>query len=149
MNTMRRKLFTDEEVAALRSNPCVYSATTMFVKFTPEFMKTMYENKIMGKPIADTLEEHGIDPAVLGYSRIQGISNHLREYASREGGFADLRDRNKKKPEQPTMEKTLEERVERLEHELAYANQQIEFLKKIHLADLEARRLWESRQNRK
>ena len=46
-------------------------------------------------------------------------------------------------------ERTLTQRVEELEHELAYAQQEVEFLKKIHTADLEARKQWEYKQRRK
>ena len=149
MNAMNRKILTPAEVAALQKNPCISSATSKLVRITPEFMKTMYEGKIAGKPIAVSLQEHGIDPEVLGESRLQGIANHLKHYASREEGFADLRSTNSRKPAQETVVRTLEERVEQLEHEVAYDRQQIEFLKKIHLADLEARKLWESKLNRK
>ena len=64
-------------------------------------------------------------------------------------GFADLRTGNQHKPAKETTEHTLGARVEQLEHELAYTRQEVEFLKKIHVADLEARKLWESKQRQK
>ncbi|MGI6745407.1 MAG: HTH domain-containing protein [Acutalibacteraceae bacterium] len=43
----------------------------------------------------------------------------------------------------------MERRVRQLEHELAYAKQEVEFLKKIQQADMEARKQWESKKRRK
>ena len=37
------------------------------------------------------------------------------------------------------------ERIKQLEHELAYARQELEFLKKVQMVDMEARREWESK----
>ena len=56
---------------------------------------------------------------------------------------------NQRKRAKPTKEQTLAARVKDLEHELAYTRQEVEFLKKIHLADLEARKSWESKHRRK
>ena len=39
----------------------------------------------------------------------------------------------------------METRIKQLEHELAYTRQEVEFLKKLQMADMEARRQWESK----
>ena len=54
-----------------------------------------------------------------------------------------------RKAAKETKEQTLTARIKQLEHELAYTRQEVEFLKKIHTADLEARKLWESKQRQK
>ena len=95
------------------------------------------------------LEEHGIDPQMLGDARIWGIADRIREQAEREEGFADTRKQNKRKAARQTSEQTLAARVEQLEHELAYTRQEVEFIKKIHTADLEARMQWESKRRPK
>ena len=94
-------------------------------------------------------EEHGIAPEILGDKRIWGFAHKLRTNADRDAGFADLRKNNSRKPASQTREQTLAARVEQLEHELAYTRQEVEFLKKIHTADLEARKSWESRLRQK
>ena len=94
-------------------------------------------------------EEHGIDPEILGDKRIWSFAHKLRANADRNQGFADLRMNNSRKPAKETREQTLAARVEQLEHELAYTRQEVEFLKKIHTADLEARKSWESRLRQK
>lgn len=146
---MAKKPLNAEEIAELRSSPYVASITSGKIRFTPEFKKVMYEELMNGKTIRTVLEEHGIDPEILGDKRIWGIAEKLRANADREEGFADLRKHNNRKPAKETKEQTLAEQVEQLRHELAYTRQEVEFLKKIHTADLEARKLWESKQRQK
>ena len=146
---MPKKPLSTEELAELRSNPCVSGIIAGRILFAPEFKRTAYEQLVSGKTMRSIFEEHGIDPEILGDSRIHGIAHKLRQNAAREEGFTDLRTKNSRKPAQETKEQTLAARVEQLEHELAYTRQEVEFLKKIHTADLEARKLWESKQLRK
>lgn len=89
-----------------------------------------YEQITSGKTMREVFEEHGIDPEILGDSRVWGFAEKLRAKADREEGFADLRGQNMRKPAKETKEQTLTARVEQLEHELAYTRQEVEFLKK-------------------
>ncbi len=146
---MARKELNIEELAELRSNPYVASIITGRISFTPEFKREAYRQLIEGRPMRSILEEHGIDPEILGKERVWGFAHKLRARAERDEGFADLRRNNSRKPAEQTREQTLAARVEQLEHELAYTRQEVEFLKKIHTADLEARKSWESRLHRK
>jgi hypothetical protein len=104
-----------------------------------------YSQLIDGKSMREIFEENGIDPEILGNARIWGFAEKLRKNADREGGFEDQRSHNSRKPPKGSKEQTLSARVEQLEHELAYTRQEVEFLKKIHMADLEARKQWESK----
>lgn len=149
MNTMSKKPLNAEEVAELRGSPYIASIISGKINFTPEFKRTAYERLMDGSTMRAIFEEHGIDPEILGESRLYGIAYKLRHNADREKGFADLRTGNQRKPAKETAEHTLGARVEQLEHELAYTRQEVEFLKKIHVADLEARKLWESKQRQK
>lgn len=148
-NTMARKPLNAEEIAELRSNPYVAKVIGNMISFTPEFKRMAYDQITSGKTMREVFEEHGIDPEILGDSRIWGFAEKLRAKAEREEGFTDLRGQNMRKPVKETKEQTLKVRVEQLEHELAYTRQEVEFLKKIHTADLEARKLWESKQRQK
>ncbi len=146
---MARKPLNAEEIAELRSSPYVARVMSGQVHFTPEFKKVLYEELMHGKTVRITLVEHGIDPEILGDKRIWSIAQKLRAKADRDKGFEDLRQNNSRKPAKETREQTLASRIEQLEHELAYTRQEVEFLKKIHMADLEARKQWESRQRQK
>lgn len=146
---MSKKPLNVDEIALLRSNPYVAAVQCGKISFTPEFKKVMYERLINGQSIRSTLEEYGIDAEILGDYRIWSIAHSLRVQAQRDEGFVDLREKNNRKPAIKTEARTLAERVEQLEHELSYAKQQIEFLKKIHVADLEARKQWEAKLSQK
>ncbi len=145
---MSNKLFTEEEVIALKTSPYVESVSKRSVAFTPEFKQIAYDELCNGKEMKRIFEEHGIDTAALGHSRVNGFREKVDIAANREEGFANLRKQRCKKAD-CSAEVKLELRVRQLEHELAYAKQEVEFLKKIQQADTEARKQWESKQSRK
>ena len=145
MTIMSKKNLTADEITELRNCPFVASVISGRVKFTPEFKRMAYQQLTSGKSVREIFEENGIDPDVLGDARLWGFAQKLRANADRVEGFVDLRGRNRRKEAKGTKEQTLTSRIEQLEHELAYTRQEVEFLKKIHMADLEARKLWESK----
>ena len=145
---MSNKLFTQEEVQALKASPHVESASARSVVFTPEFKKTVYEALLTGKKIRNVLEEHGIETAVLGNSRINGLQEKIFKISNREEGFENLKKRRKSKSSE-AKEETIAKRMRQLENELAYTKQEVEFLKKIQQADTEARKSWESKHRQK
>lgn len=136
------------EVELLRSNPYVASVTTQTVRFTEEFKRLAYEGKQKGISLSETLQSCGIDPEVLGASRIEGLSYTLNKKARQESGFSDGRSGNYRRPAK-TGEETVEQRLRQLENELAYTRQEVEFLKKLQAANMEAQRQWESRHRQK
>lgn len=136
--------FTREQIDQLRVNPNVKSVSPSTIRFTEEFKKLFYKKYKSGIPVYQIFRDCGIDPEILGESRIEGFRYTLNKYAKREEGFTDKRQDNHRAPSE-SGEQTLEDRIRQLEHELAYTRQEVEFLKKIQTADMEARRQWESR----
>ncbi|MBR2697308.1 MAG: hypothetical protein IKE76_01835 [Clostridia bacterium] len=136
------------EVESLRSNPYIASVTTQTVRFTEEFKRLAYEGKRKGIRLTETMARCGIDPKVLGASRIEGLSYTLNKKARQESGFTDGRSGNYRRPAK-TGEETVEQRLMQLENELAYTRQEVEFLKKLQAANMEAQRQWESRHRQK
>lgn len=142
MSTMSRKLFSEEEMAELKQNPHVTTVTPRSVNFTAEFKQTVYESIIRGERIAEVLERYGINTGILGEARIRGLWQRIMAVSERSEGF----ERKKPQPKLPTTEEeSMAKRLKRLENELAYTKQEVEFLKKTQVADLEARRQWESK----
>lgn len=146
---MPKKPLNAQEVAELRSSPFVAKVISNRISFTAEFKRIAYDEITSGKCMRAVFEEYGIDPEILGSARVWGFADKLRANADREGGFEDLRKHNMRKNAKGTYEQTLAARVEQLEHELAYTRQEVEFLKKIRMADLEAQKQWESKQRQK
>ncbi len=145
MSTMSKKLFSEEEIAELRQNPHVVTVTPRSVNFTAEFKQTVYDSIMQGERIAAVLEMHGINTGVLGEARIRGLWQRIVESSERGEGF----ERKKPQPRLATEEENMAKRIKRLENELAYTKQEVEFLKKTQAADMEARRQWESKRKPK
>ena len=143
------KELTKEEREILRKSPHVSTVVGNRISFTPEFKRMAYQEMTDGKALKTILYEHGISPEMLGESRIWGMAEKLRAKADREEGFEDLRGQNKRKKPKESPEQSLAAKVEQLQHELAYTRQEVEFLKKIRSADLEAQKEWESKHRRK
>ena len=145
MSTMSRKLFSEEEIAELKENPHVTKVTRKTVNFTAEFKQILYESMMRGERLATILEMYGINTEILGEARIRGLSQRIYEFADREEGF----EKKKPAPKQSSEEEAMAKRIKRLENELAYTQQEVEFLKKVRAADMEAQRQWESKRKPK
>ena len=144
---MSNKIFSEEEMAMLRANPNVESVTSRSITFKSSFKQQVYDEMTGGTKIREILLRHGIDPNVLGESRTKGFQEKIEKQAARPEGFRDLRGNGQKSA--TSREKTLEKQVRELQHQLAYTQQEVEFLKKIRMADLEAQEQWESRHRQK
>ncbi len=127
---MNRKVFTEEEVEMLRGNPYTYAVTPHILSFTKEFKELFWEEHQAGAVPRQILERHGYPSDVLGRERIWGIAHTIKkQYYSPDG----LHEGSLSKSARPSEggKQTTEERVNRLQGEVEYLRQEIEFLKKI------------------
>lgn len=145
---MSRKLLSEEEIAELKQNPHVTSVSARSVNFSTEFKQIAYEAMMRGENLASVLEMYGINTGVLGEVRIRGMAQRLYQFAEREEGFRSQKGQRKRNKDE-LEEENLRKRLQRLENELAYTRQEVEFLKKVQEADTEARRQWESKRKPK
>lgn len=136
------------EVEELRKNPYIASVTANTVRFTEAFKELANEKKRQGIPVREAMRQRGIDPEILGASRVEGFSYTLNKKAKQESGFSDGRSENYRRPPK-TGEETVEQRIRQLENELAYTRQEVEFLKKLQAANMEAQKQWESKHRQK
>ncbi len=137
---------SDEDLLKIIKNPNVERASPLSIKFKAEFKQKAYEERLAGKKPFQIFAEAGFDVDALGYDRIRGFFDKLKK---RNGvGFIDGRKSNYRRPP-VTGKETVEDRVKQLEHELAYTRQEVEFLKKIQLANMEAQKEWESKHQQK
>lgn len=136
--------FTKEQVEHLRVNHYVKSVSISTIRFTEEFKRFFYNKHEAGTSARAIFLECGIDPEILGDSRIEGFCYTINKHAKRETGFTDNRQCNRRLSAKSD-DGSVETRIKQLEHELAYTRQEVEFLKKMQLADMEARRQWESK----
>lgn len=132
----------------LRKSKYVLSVSSSTVRFSEDFKRLFYQRMHSGEKAKAIFRDCGIDPDILGYYRVKNFSYVLNKAAKREEGFVDKRQNNYRRPPK-SEDETVEARIKQLEHELAYTRQEVEFLKKLQMADMEARRQWESRHHPK
>lgn len=145
---MSDKLLTDEEVGKLAENPNIQSVSKRRIVFTPEFKQTAYDERCSGMKMREIMLRHGIDTEMLGVVRVRGFQDKLEKQASRPEGFANLNKTKGMNASEPKDE-SIQKQLRYLQHELAYTRQEVEFLKKIRMADLEAQKQWESKHRQK
>lgn len=136
--------FSDEQMRVLRANVNVLRVTEKQIEFTEDFKRRAYEAMQDGKRTRDIFRENGIDPEILGGKRLDNFGYHLNRRMREGKGFSDQR-MDSRRSAAPTEGESLEEQVRRLQHELAYTRQEVEFLKKLQKANTEARERWESK----
>jgi len=124
---MASKKFTEEEMNHLRSSPYVLGVSPNIVHFSAEFKKKFWEAIIAGKTPRNIVMNLGIDPDILGETRLNGLKGMIRNEVKAGNGFRDLDTYNKYLDGYITPEG----RIKYLEQQLAYKDQEIEFLKKI------------------
>ena len=132
-------------ISLLERNPNVLKVVSGRVVFSVAFKDLAYSELCHGKSMKKILVENGIAPEWLGKERITSFTYKLRKNAARPERF-----KSRYKTKQPKGEtEQMETELKLLRHKLAYAQQEVEFLKKIHTADLEAQKSWESRHGQK
>ena len=146
---MARRIMTKEEIEKLKQSPYVAKATPYQINFTTDFKRMAYQEIMEGKLMREILIESGIDVEIMGDRRIWSLAEQIKKAAEREGGFEDQREKNSRKPKKITEEQAMAKRIEQLEHELAYTRQEVEFLKKLQAANMEAQKKWEARHRQK
>ena len=136
---MNIHLLTPEAIEALKKSRYVANVSEKAVRFTEEFKENFGERYRKGIAAPRILEQLGIDPEWLGESRVAGIRQHIKKQARQLEGFKDQRLNQPGRAPEVISENILYEckRLRRLEHEIAYMHQELEFIKKILLAGVE------------
>lgn len=137
--------FTQEQMEHLRQSPHIALVSESTIIFKPEFKLYLLEQKRLGRRMRDALRESGIDPDILGAKRIENLSHRLNRDAKEGSSFADGRKTNGRTVPPEVGEMSLEEGFRWILHELEYTKQEVEFLKKLQMANMEARKEWESK----
>ncbi len=127
---MSKKTFTQEEEEMLRSNKFTYSVSTYTLSFTEEFKAMFWKEYQEGNSAQSILEKYGYPADVLGKIRIWGITQHIKKQYYSDKGIHEGYIRNKKSSLNYSAQ-TTEEKVDKLQCEVEYLRQEIDFLKKI------------------
>jgi len=128
---MASRKFTEEEMNALRACSYVLDVMPNTVYFSAEFKELFWNALQEGKRPRGIVTSLGVDPDILGKTRLDGLTGLVKRDGKAGKGFKDLTTYRVdfKKYTTPEM------KIKYLEQQLAYKNQEIEFLKKIVLLD--------------
>ena len=119
--------FTDEQMNQLEESPYVLKVHRKVVCFSAHFKEVLWNEVQSGKDPRQAITELGIDPDILGDSRINGMISAIKNNLMAGKGFRDMQT----KYGQYSQSANPEIKIKSLEQQLAYKNQEIEFLKKI------------------
>ena len=131
---MANKKFTEQEMLTLRNSKYVLDVSPSIVHFSAEFKKLFWEELSKGKFPREIVLSFGIDPDILGDSRLSGLKTMIGNEVKKGNGFRNLNTY----AQGCNGYLSAENRIKYLEMQLAYKNQEIEFLKKIVSLDPEA-----------
>jgi len=124
---MAIKKFTEEDMNHLRASPYVIDVSPSIVHFSAEFKELFWNSIQEGKEPRDIVIELGIDPEILGEYRVSGLKGMIRNEVRAGKGFRDLKTYGSYLIEYTDPNA----KVKYLEQQLAYKDQEIDFLKKI------------------
>jgi hypothetical protein len=126
---MATRHFTEEEMEALRTCPYVLDVNPHFVYFATEFKELFWTALQKGEQPHDIVTSFGVDPDILGKARLSGLTSTIKRDGNAGEGFKNVSSYrlDAKRNINPVV------KIKYLEQELAYKNQEIEFLKKIAL----------------
>lgn len=122
--------FSDKQVEELRRNPYVDKVSNKAITYSEAF-KHHFMNELDRKKLPTQIfREAGFDTKVVGNQRIKNFSRRVRKTADRTEGFTDLRTLYSGRTQ--TKERTPEEEIAYLKHQVTLQKQQIEALKKMN-----------------
>lgn len=128
---MKRHFFTEEQQEFLRQNKWTYSVNETTLVFSVEFKKEFWKRYQAGQLPTEIFTELGYDASVLGRCRIQNSTLRIRKEAE-SGNFTQGGRRNKHSVLTENLsELGAEKSLEKLQAEVLYLRQEIDFLKKI------------------
>lgn len=124
---MSKKTFTDEEMEQLRESHYVIKVTRHIVHFSAEFKLKYWEAYCSGAKPREIVAGLGISPEILGMNRVNGLKNKIWDDIKAGKGFSDIITSCR----YLNSNASTEVKIKHLEHQVAYKDQEIEFLKKI------------------
>ena len=125
---MSKVRFTPEQQEMLRNNQYTVRITADTLSLSKEFKELFYREYLSGAIPREILQKYGYPAEVLGQQRVWGITQCIKKEFKRNGSFRDIRF---VKAARPSVPKTTDEKIRKLEHQMDYLTQEVEFLKKI------------------
>ena len=124
------KEYTPKQIKELKANPYTLNVTKSKLYFTAKFKEDFWISYQAGNAPRKILLD-------FGQKQIDDIVQRIKRQALSGNGFTEGENRQKRIPMKATNEEDLSspQSIERMQNELLYLRQEVEFLKKIIIAD--------------
>ena len=131
------KEYTPKQIKKLKANPYTYNVTKNKLYFTSKFKENFWISYQAGNAPRKILTDLGYDLSYFEQKQIDSIVQRIKKQALSGNGFTEGENRQKRIPMKATSEEELSspQSIERMQNELLYLRQEVEFLKKIIIAD--------------
>ena len=131
------KEYTRKQIRELKANPYTYNVTKNKLYFTSKFKEDFWISYQAGNAPRKILTDLGYNLDYFEQKQIDSIVQRIKKQALSGNGFTEGENRQKRVPMKATSEEELSspQSIERMQNELLYLRQEVEFLKKIIIAD--------------
>ena len=131
------KEYTLKQIKVLQANPYTFKVTTKKLYFTAQFKEDFWVSYQAGNAPRKIMQDLGYDLSMFTQKQIDSLVQHIKKQALSGNGFSVGENRQRRVPMKATSEEELSspQSIERMQNELLYLRQEVEFLKKIIIAD--------------
>lgn len=127
------KEYTPKQIKKLEANPYTLKVTKNKLYFTIKFKEDFWINYQAGNAPRKILSDLEYDLEYFGQKQIDSIVQRIKKEALSGNGFREGENRERRIPVKATNREELSspQSIERMQNELLYLRQEVEFLKKI------------------
>lgn len=131
------KEYTEKQIKDLQKNSYVLKVSKHKLYYTAKFKEEFWISYQAGNSPRKILSDFGFDLSIFGQKQIDSLVQHIKKQALSGNGFSEGENRQRRSPMKATNENELSspQSIERMQNELLYLRQEVEFLKKIIIAD--------------
>lgn len=131
------KEYTPKQIRELKKNPYVLKVTKHKLYYTAKMKEDFWVSYQAGNAPRKILTDLGFDLSIFGQKQIDSLVQRIKKEASSGNGFTEGENRRRRIPMKAANENELAfpASIERMQNELLYLRQEVDFLKKIIKAD--------------
>jgi hypothetical protein len=131
------KEYTEKQIKQLKANPYTFKVTKNKLYFTAKFKEDFWVSYQAGNAPRKIMQDLGYDLSIFTQKQIDNYVQRIKKEALSGNGFREGENRERRVPMKARKEEDLSspQSVERMQNELLYLRQEVEYLKKIIIAD--------------
>ncbi len=136
------KEYTPKQIKKLEANSYTFKVTKNKLYFTIKFKEDFWIRYQAGNAPRKIMQELGYDLSIFTQKQIDNYVQRIKKEALSGNGFREGENRERRIPMEATNREELSspQSIERMQNELLYLRQEVEFLKKIIMTDNSGKR---------